>query len=161
MKFNTETLYTIETNNGVIGFDLLDTSNMSRVEAMYDDFKKAEAVFKGEEHAINKKNDQSLDSYGNKKGERELLRSLNKFTNSCAKTLDKFFGDGASDKIFYEPILGRVIINQYKLNQLINELLPKEFEKAGLKVYDIVKERSNKENREKFVTKDTEVKKLD
>lgn len=161
MKFRTETLYLIETNNGTIGFDLIATDNMKRVELMYDDFKRAENKLKSDEVLIEKKNNNNKNQYGMKVRDRDTVKAMNDFINSCVKALDRFFGEGAGDKIFYEPVLSRVIINQDKLEQLINELLPKEFEKAGLKMDSILETRTSKENRERFNSQAKEVKKLD
>ena len=160
MKFNNETLYTIETNGGVIGFDLADFTNIDRLEQMYNEFEKIQSKFKNKQTLIDKKKDQELTKVGMTKHERDTIENLNNFVHESGKVIDLFFGDKAHEKVFYEPVLDRVLITEPRLMAFFQDMLPKELEKAGIKQEEYVKKRTSRENRERFVDKDEDIKKV-
>ena len=159
MNLGQETLYTIETPGGLIGWDMQDHTNVDRMKKMYSIFEVEDKRYKQEAHLIEKKNDLKKDKFGMTKLETDNLSNYAKYINACEKALDAFFGDGTSKKIFFEPILNRVAITMAKVELLILDILPEHFEKSGVKSDQFMKDRLAKRSR--FVNKDSDVIDLD
>lgn len=154
-----DTVYKIECEGGLIGFDLEDPTNVDRLKEMYDIFDKADKKYKQNEILINKKNDTKVDKFGMSEKEKAILKSYKEYTNSIVKAVDTFFGEGASDKIFYDSVLNRVVVTVTRAEILIMDILPEHFKKANIKQEEYMKERLSKRSR--FVEKDSDVIDLD
>lgn len=155
-----ETLYTIETPAGIIAFDINDHENIPRLKEMYSLFEKADKELRAQEVLIAKNTDNTKkDKFGLTERDKKELDNYDKYIKGCSNALDAFFGEGASDKIFYDDLLGRVVVTNARVDYLLTEVLPYHFEQAGLKAEEFMNERLKKRNR--FVEKEKEVIDLD
>ena len=154
-----DTLYTIECPNGVIGFDLEDHTNIDRLKKMYDIIDKEDKRFKSESLLIEKRNNTKKDKYGITGRETEELKNYNSYINKTTEAINLFFGEGATDKIFYDNVLNRVTITMTRLEVFMLDLLPEHLEKANIKQNEYMAERLKKRGR--FNKADSDVIDLD
>lgn len=154
-----DTLYTIEAPGGVIGFDINDHTNIERLKAMYEVFEKEEKRYRAEEVIISKQEDGKKDKFGITSKERKEINNYDKYILGVKNAIDTFFGEGASDKIFYDELLGRVVVTLPRAETLLFDILPEHFEKANLKSEEYMNERLKK--RDRFVSKEKDVVDLD
>lgn len=153
------TLYTLEAPGGIVGFDMTDPHTIDRLYEMYDLFEKAEKKYRADLILIEKKNDQTVDKLGVPNRNKKELKAYKEYMNGIFKAIDAFFGEGASEKIFYNEILGRVIVSEFSAETLLVDILPEHFERAGLKVEKQLEKRLEKRGR--FVRDNKEVIDLD
>lgn len=131
-----ETRYEIDCPGGVIGFDLEDHKNAAIIEKMYSDASKAEQKYKGDMAVTkNKYKNQTpkKDKLGFTQQDKEELKAHGEFMNSIKNILDSFFGEGSGDKLFYDEVIGKVVVTLSRVEMLLYEILPPHFEAAGIK----------------------------
>lgn len=155
-KFNDESLYIIDTDGGKIGFDIADINLDLKVQTMYDNFKQAQSHFKRQSVIIEKQDDGKLDELGINAKTKAMLDLQRATINKICKGIDELFGQGASDKIFYHSILQRPLLTLDRVIYFLEELLPGQLEKAGVKGEAYIKKRTSKEERQRFVDKEDE-----
>lgn len=153
-QFNEESLYIIDTDGGQIGFDITDINLDLKIQAMYDNFIKAQSTFKANALVIQKQDEGKLDKLGISARSKAILNLQRDTIAIICKGIDDLFGDGASDKIFYHSTLQRPLITLERIIFFLEELLPEQLENAGVKGKAYIKKRTSKEEREKFVDKE-------
>src|SRR5690554_1300102 len=135
LKLRSETLYEVETNNGVVSFDTTDIDFPERIEKAFELFNNALEEFVKEEEVTDE----------------EALVKIKKYVDDNYKGIDLIFGEGASDKIFSHN--GVKVRSVSTLEQFF-EQLPKILEDAGVKQQEYMQKRLSPENREKYKPKD-------
>ena len=159
MELGKDTLYTIECAGGIIGIDMEDHTNIERLKKMYDVFEKSEKEYKAKTILLEKKEDGKADKFGITAKQNEEIKVYNDYINGSTKAIDELFGKGASEKIFFDNILGRKVVTISRLEMFIMDLLPEHLEKANLKMENYMSERLKK--RGKFNKEKSDVIDLD